>query len=214
VKRAVSVAAAIALLAAAPPPEPTFAIGRLKADLPGNLVIGRARSGLICGPAGALRWRDASPGLMDASHRAAAAMHGAGLDVAVPDPDVMEGEDERTLIRIVPTLAAIHMNACTAWRGVKLSASQGSVKASGRIAVIWRAYDWRTQRLRLKVTSCTDFNIDHGTPTVDRATEQAIAASGTAIVAALATTRTGDGDPQPERIVGCRPGEPAITPDA
>ena len=195
------------LLAAASPDvaHPAFELVSLRSDVPGDQVIGAHRQGLICGPGSKLRWREAEPDAGKNARRVAAALKAAGLDVFVPDPDVTEGEDGRTPLRLVATVVAAKMDACTAWRGIKVGAAEGSVRAHGRLAVVWRVYDRGTRALRLKVTGCQDFRVERDAPTIGRATEQAIAGMAVGVVPKLAAANGAAA--LPAALVGCEPSE-------
>jgi hypothetical protein len=201
--------AALLLLAAAPPPDsahPAFELVSLRSDIAGDQVVGAHRQGLICGPGGKLRWREAEPDAGKNARRVAAALKAAGLDVFVPDPDVTEGEDGRTPLRIVATVVAAKMEACTAWRGIKVTSAEDSVRAHGRLAVVWRVYDRGSRALRLKVTACQDFRVEHDAPTIGRATEAAIAASAGELSPKLARA-AGSPSALPPEMLGCEPAE-------
>lgn len=201
-------AAALLLLAATAPDagHPAFELVSLHSDVPGDQVIGAHRQGLICGPGGKLRWREAEPDAGKNARRIAAALKAAGLDVFVPDPDVTEGEDGRTPLRLVATVVSAKMEACTAWRSIKVTSAESSVRGHGRLAVVWRVYDRGSRALRLKVTACQDFRVDHDAPTIGRATEQAIAGMAREVVPKLAAARDAS-VVLPAQAIGCEPAE-------
>ncbi|MGJ3649748.1 hypothetical protein ACLB0R_14915 [Sphingomonas sp. GlSt437] len=157
--RAVALAALLAgVIAANPisaqalPPAPSYYIFAVDASFGPRAKIGAKRAGLLCIPAGPLRWRDVDNG--GVSHLGAmlgAALNRAGLHALSRDRDVFETGGPDADYRVVVTIKGIDASVCAPHWGL---GGKRAYDGHGRIALRWQVYsratraivdDWETQ---------------------------------------------------------------------
>lgn len=144
--------------ATAEPTHPRFTVAEIRYDLRAEDVVGARKSGLLCTPAGKLRWTMVSPERQALTDRLSAAMRAAGLDAKLTSEDDFDRE-VRTPFRIAVTVESAHLSACGPWMGLKLGKTARQ-KIAGEIATTWRVFDQKRRVLMVKAAFCTRFKAE------------------------------------------------------
>jgi hypothetical protein len=153
-----------ALLSAAPAmaqDRPRFTVTEVRYDVLADAVVGARRSGLLCTPAGKLRWTAVAPDRRRLTDRLSAALHDAGLDVRISSDDDFDRE-VRTPLRITVTLERARVSACVPWMGLRVGKA-AKQRASGEIETVWRVFDQKRRILVFKAAFCTAFKTESDT---------------------------------------------------
>jgi hypothetical protein len=147
--------------AAAAQERPRFMVAEVRYDLHADDVVGARRSGLLCTPAGKLRWTMVAPDRRALTDRLSAAMRAAGLDAKLTSDDDFDRE-VRTPFRIAVTVERARMSACVPWMGLKVGKTARQ-KIAGEIATTWRVFDQKRRVLVVKAAFCTRFKAESDT---------------------------------------------------
>lgn len=144
-----------------------YTVADVRDDLPADAVIGRKRSGLLCTPAGSMRWSSIAPDRKAMIETVSLRARDAGLHVKVPSADDFN-QEIRTRFRITATIEKAHLNVCVPWMGLRIG-KQPRVRASGEIASVWRVFDQTRHILVARVSFCTRFKREVDSPEVSDA---------------------------------------------
>lgn len=137
---------------------PRFTLAEVRYDIAADDVVGARRSGLLCTPAGKLRWNAVSPERRKLTDRLAAAAHDAGLDVKLTSEDDFDRE-VRTPFRVAVTVERAKMSACVPWMGLRVGRT-AKLRAAGEIDTVWRVFDQKRRILVFKAAFCTRFKLE------------------------------------------------------
>ena len=152
-----TLAAALALLGAAAGAEPLLTVDAITDRLEADRAIGARRSGMLCTPAGKVRWRDAAPRSEGTRLVLATALAERGAAVTIPSRDDFDGR-VHTRYRIDLEIVDVRLDTCVPWRGIRVG-GQARLKATGQVAAIWRVFDQKQHRLVAKVPVCLPVNV-------------------------------------------------------
>ncbi len=156
--RAITASVALALFlsdAAAAQERSRFTVAEVRYELRADDVVGARRSGLLCTPAGKLRWTMVAPDRRALTDRLSAAMREGGLDAKLTSEDDFDRE-VRTPFRITVTVESAHFSVCGPWMGLKVGKTARQ-KIAGEIATTWRVFDQKRRVLVMKAAFCTRF---------------------------------------------------------
>lgn len=119
-------------------------------------VLGPARSGVACLPAGKVRWSDV-PWQPDAAAReVAAALVRTGVAAGAPDP-ALTGVTAPGSFQVSVEIVALTASVCRPrYNMLKLSGT--ALKAQGTMSVRWQVTDAATQRVVLDRTTTAEFD--------------------------------------------------------
>lgn len=118
--------------------------------------VGARKAGLLCLPAGALRWSDIDPG-SDAINRAVARGFSTG---GVRDPFTVPSS---ATFKVSGEIVGVDVSACLAETGLKRKlGGRKTSKVSGAISVRWRVFDIASQRVVYDQTSISPFEATGG----------------------------------------------------
>ena len=140
---------------------PRFTLAEVRYDIAADTVVGARRSGLLCTPAGKLRWNAVSPDRRALTDRLSAALHDAGLDAKITNEDDFDRE-VRTPFRVTMTIERAKGSACVPWMGLKVGKTARQ-KIAGEIDTVWRVFDQKRRVLVLKAAFCTRFKAESDT---------------------------------------------------
>lgn len=129
-----------------------FTISEVDFAMPTEAVVGAKRSGMLCTPAGRLRWRDVDPERKALLHRLAVAARDAGLDVRVPTADDFSSAVS-TPYRVTVTVTRVEASACVPWQGIRLG-KQPRVRGERHVETVWRVFDQKRRVLVAKLSLC------------------------------------------------------------
>lgn len=144
---------AVAVGRGADQPSAIFSVAPLKVELDDAGIIGRRRAGLICAPAGAIRWRDVGLNGAEGAAAIAAGLHDAGVPVQDPETDTDLPAPRAGGYRLVARLTEVRLQVCSPqWGAMRLIERKHTLKGEGFLKVDWRIYDVAARKL-LKETS-------------------------------------------------------------
>ncbi len=123
---------------------PRYAVGIVRSDIKDADRVGRKTTGLICGPDGAITWREVRPEPAAATIVTARALRAAGMDVFVPADDLPD-ITVAAPIRILGSIVAAHIDACVPQHGlIGALGGRQTLKANGSITILWRIVEVET----------------------------------------------------------------------
>lgn len=147
-----------------------FAVGAFRTELTADDKVGRRQAGLICGPAGALRWRDVEPAAGKASGAAARAIRAAGVTIDAPDADDwLDYRPPASGYRLIGDVDGVEASACAPAYGIGRRVDHDRrLKGEGRMRVDWRIYRLADHQVVAHTRTCAAFSFDRaGMTTTD-----------------------------------------------
>lgn len=137
--------AANPISAQAPSPAPSYYVFAVDASFGARDKIGAKRAGLLCVPAGPLRWRDVDDGgISHLSAMLGAALNRAGLHALSRDRDVFETGGPDADYRLVVTIKGIDASVCAPHWGL---GGKRAYDGRGRITLRWQVYSRATRAI-------------------------------------------------------------------
>lgn len=161
-----ALATASALLAQAAPSvdrgDEPLTVGTFRTELVGDDKVGRRRAGLICAPAGALRWREVEAVGAKASAAAARAIRDAGVTIDAPDADDwLDHRAPSTGYRLVGDVVGLDATVCAPAYKIIRSLDHGRrLKGEGRMRIEWRIYRLADHQVVARTQTCAAFRFD------------------------------------------------------
>ncbi len=139
-----------------------FAVGALRTELTADDKVGRKKAGLICAPAGALRWRDVEPSGSKVAAAVARAVRDAGVAMDAPDADDWLGyRAPMTGYRLIGDVLGVDASACVPAYGLARKVDHGQrLKGEGRMRVEWRIYRLADRKEIARTETCAAFRFD------------------------------------------------------
>ena len=114
----------------------------VRTELDADDRIGARRTGLLCAPAGATRWRDAAFEPLAAADAVATSLQARGIDAATVEDAADRPATRPARRRLTVVVTAAHVDACVPQHGlVRLVGGRRQLKASGSITLHWRVAD-------------------------------------------------------------------------
>ena len=139
-----------------------FSVGALRTELTADDKVGHKRAGLICAPAGVLRWREVEPPGTRARAAVARAVRDAGVAIDAPDADDwLDYRAPGTGYRLIGDVVGMEANACVPAYGLARKVDHGQrLKGEGRMRVEWRIYRLADRKLVARTETCAAFRFD------------------------------------------------------
>lgn len=164
-------------------PRAPLVVAPVRSDLDGSVRIGGRRTGVLCGPAGSTRWRDAAPDAARAADALAAALRAQGRDAVTADEVQDMRLDPRW--RLVVRITSARLDACVPQGGLaRLVGGRRTLKANGTVTVHWQLID-RGDASRTTEGDATATVDDRASSSLAQMTEHALTM---AVTQALPTT--------------------------
>ena len=170
-----------------------FTIAEVDFAMPAEAVVGAKRSGMLCTPAGRLRWRDVNPDRKALLHRLATAARDAGLDVRVPSADDFSSAVS-TPYRVTVAVTRVEASACVPWQGIRLG-KQPRIRGGRHIETVWRVFDQKRRVLVAKLSLCRSGKYAGEARDLSEPVAGALADLSTAFVRHLDTAALADAAP-------------------
>ena len=193
----------------------TLSVGALRTVLSAEDKVGHKRAGLICAPAGTLRWRDVEPSGAKAAAAIARAVRDAGVAMDAPEADDWLGyRAPSTGYRLIGAVVGMDASACVPAYGLARKVDHGQrLKGDGRMRVEWRIYRLADRKEVARTQTCAAFRFDEpkllpsdigqlGAIENARVLGRELAAHAPALT--LPTTLIAPGQACPERVEGHR----------
>lgn len=173
-------AASLALLAseAATAQSPvSYVVAPVRSELSGSDTVGALRSGLICAPAGKLRWSDLAHDPVREAQLVATTLNELGIRADLPADDRI-GSAPAGERRIVGDVVRVTASACVKQYGLlrKLS-SKRSMSGRGEIAIRWRVHRPGIREPDAAYVTCAEFRLSGDARELDALLDQGIAAA-------------------------------------
>ncbi len=139
-----------------------FAVGALRTELSAEDAVGHKKAGLICAPAGTLRWRDVEPAGPKARAAVARAVRGAGVAIEAQDADDwLDYRAPTTGYRLIGNVVGMQASACVPAYGLARKVDHGQrLKGEGRMRVEWRIYRLADRKEIARTETCAAFRFD------------------------------------------------------
>ncbi|PAX09701.1 hypothetical protein CKY28_02940 [Sphingomonas lenta] len=174
------VAVSLAILssgAAAAQTSTSYVVAPIRSELSGSDTVGALRSGLICAPAGKLRWSDVAHDPARAARLVATTLGERGVRADMPADDRI-GSPPVGERRIVGDVIRLEASACLKQYGLlrKLSPKR-SMSGRGEIAIRWRVHRTGVREPEATYVTCADFALNGDARQPDALLDQGIAAA-------------------------------------
>ena len=170
-----------------------FTISEVDFSMPSDAVVGPKRSGMLCTPAGRLRWRDVDPERKALIQRLAVAARDAGLDVRVPSADDFSSAIS-TPYRVTVAVTRVEASVCVPWQGLRLG-KQPRIRGERHLETVWRVFDQKRRVLVAKLSLCRSGRYAGETRDLSEPVSGALAELATAFVRQLDTAALADAAP-------------------
>ena len=173
-----AVAALLASLSsgAAQAQSPTsYVVAPIRSELSGSDTVGALRSGLICAPAGKLRWTDVAHDPARAARLTAATLADVGIRADMPADDRI-GSPPAGERRLVGDVVRLSASACLKQYGLlrKLSPKR-SMSGRGEIAIRWRVHRTGVREPEATFVTCAKFALNGDAREPDALLDEGIA---------------------------------------
>lgn len=155
---------------------PAYIVAPVRSELAASADVGKRRAGVLCAPAGKLRWSDLAPDAEHAATLVARTFREAGMDAETPAYDRLGRDAGASTTRILADVVALDLSLCVKQSGLaRLVDSRRAARGRGVITVRWRTYDAGTRRLLSTREICPRFKVDGDALTPGLLLDQAFA---------------------------------------
>lgn len=187
-----------------------LSLGEVRDALRSDVKVGSKRAGLVCAPAGSLRWRDVAPRMASTRVAIARALKDSGVAIEGPTDDWLDYRISAGGFRLIPAITALDMRACLPSYGIaRKLGSNHRLKGEGVMQVEWRIYRMADRQIVARTVICAAFAFDAPGLSLEEASEQGLVANARLIGHELA--RLAPSLALPERL-GLRPDQcPRLT---
>ena len=143
-------------------PNQPFAVGAVLTEVAGDAKVGSKHAGLICAPAGALRWREVEPSGAKSAGAATRVIRDAGVPVVAQDADDwIETRAPSTGYRLIGAVVGVKASVCSPAFGIGRALDHSKrLKGEGRMRVEWRIYRLADHQVVARTETCAPFAFD------------------------------------------------------